>query len=68
MLSTGFFFSAAAAAAGFAAPEEAAPLSCVFMNHFRMSDDCAQENPRNKKLSREPRIKKLGAPEPPRRE
>jgi hypothetical protein len=43
MLSTGFFFSAAAAAPkGFtAAPEAAALLSCVFMNHFRMSDDCA---------------------------
>jgi len=67
MLSTGFFFSAAAAAEGFAAPEEAAPLSCVFMNHFRMSDDCAQENPRNKKA--QPGIKKPGAPSnPPRRE
>jgi len=44
MLSTGFFFSAAAADPdGFAAaaPEAAPLLSCVFMNHFLMSDDCA---------------------------
>jgi len=41
MLSTGFFFSAAAPEGFAAAPEGAALLSCVFMNHFRMSDDCA---------------------------
>jgi hypothetical protein len=49
MLSTGFFLSAAAAAPeGFDVPL----LSCVFMNHFRMSDDCAQEKPRKQKAQK----------------
>ncbi|TVT96868.1 hypothetical protein EJB05_57946, partial [Eragrostis curvula] len=48
MLSTGFFLSPAEPEGFAAAPF----LSCDFMNHFLMSDDCAKENPRKGEAQR----------------